>query len=261
MIALDNLNRSHETSTNQAETDRLTITSAHMKPEELVDDVIRRLRFVTKSRSDRELSVHFGYSPTAMTGKRNRGSVPYDECVQLALDRGISLDWLILGKGEPPAELTELASPVAGASQTALSGEDAEFVSVPLYDIQAAAGNGRLFEQERIKYYVHFRRDWLAREGLYPKDLACAEVHGDSMEPTLRDSDTVLINRARRSADGVFVLRMGEALRIKRLQWRADRSLRISSDNEIYAPELLHPDQLSQVEILGHCHWRAGKIY
>src|SRR5690606_30537135 len=133
--------------------------------------------------------------------------------------------------------------------------------SVPLYDIQAAAGNGRLFEAERIKYYVHFRRDWLFREGLYPKDLACIEVDGDSMEETLHDRDTVLVNRARVRGDGVYLLRMGEALRIKRLQWLADRSLRLSSDNERYAPEVILPEDLSQVEVLGHCHWRAGKIF
>lgn len=261
MTVLNRLDDRHDTSSSQPLGRSSFRTSMHKGNAERVDDVLKRLRFVTGVKSDRELSLRFGYSATAMTNKRQRGSVPYDECVQVAEERGISLDWLILGKGEPPAELAELASPVAGASQTALSGEDAEFVSVPLYDIQAAAGNGRLFEAERIKYYVHFRRDWLAREGLYPKDLACIEVDGDSMEETLHDRDTVLVNRARVRGDGVYLLRMGEALRIKRLQWLADRSLRLSSDNERYAPEVILPEDLSQVEVLGHCHWRAGKIF
>lgn len=196
-----------------------------------------------------------------MTNKRQRGSVPYDECVQVAEERGISLDWLILGKGEPPADLAVSTSPVAGASQTVLSEDDAEFVSIPLYDIQAAAGNGRFFDDERIKYYLHYRRDWIAAEGLYPKDLVAVEADGDSMLGTVDDGDTVLVNRARTTGDGVYLLRIGHALRIKRVQWLADRSLRISSDNEHYAPEVIHPEDLNQVEIIGRCHARSGKIY
>lgn len=231
-----------------------------MASPEQVDDVLKRLRFVTGAKSDRELSILFGYSPTAMTNKRQRGSIPYDECVQVACEKGVSLDWLVLGRGEPPAG-AGTQSPVVGVSRSGESAETGEFVSVPLYDIQAAAGAGRIFTDERIKYYLHFRRDWIAREGLYPKDLVAAEVAGDSMEKTLHDRDTVLINRALRTGDGVFMLRIGEALRIKRVQKLVDGSLRLSSDNEIYAPEVIHPENLNQVEILGHCHWRGGKIY
>lgn len=136
-----------------------------------------------------------------------------------------------------------------------------EFVEVPLYDIQAAAGNGRLFDEERIKYVLHFRRDWITQEGLFPKDLVAVEVVGDSMDGTLLEGDTVVVNQAVREGDGVFLLRLGEALRIKRVQRLTDGSLRLSSDNEFYAPEVVHPEQLTNVEIIGHCHWRGGRVY
>lgn len=254
------IKHSHKKRSNQPIARQSLASSVHMNSMPNVDDVLKRLRFVMGVSSDRELSTVFGYSPTAMTNRRSRGSIPYEECVRAAVEKGYSLDWLVLGRGPGPVDSDhpQEPNPVYAAAKR----EDSdEFVSVPLYDIQGAAGDGRLWQEERIKYFVHFRRDWLAREGLYAKDLVCVEVEGDSMEETLHDRDTVLVNRARLRGDGVYFLRMGEALRIKRLQWLADRSLRLSSDNEIYAPEIIGFENLSQVEILGHCHWRAGRIF
>ncbi|MCC5811340.1 MAG: LexA family transcriptional regulator [Ectothiorhodospiraceae bacterium] len=224
-------------------------------------EVIDRLKMVVGSKSDRELSLRLGYSTTGMTNKRARGSVPFEEAVAVALERDISLDWLILGRGEPPPGLGE-PPPMVGVTRPGeLQQEVSEFVSVPLYDLQAAAGNGRLFSEERVKYTLHFRREWVNQEGLYESNLVALEVTGDSMDGTLQEGDTVLINRAATEGDGVFLLRLGEALRIKRLQRLADGSLRLSSDNEFYAPEVVHPEQLGNVEIIGHCHWRGGRVY
>ncbi|RFA31320.1 hypothetical protein CAI21_01440 [Alkalilimnicola ehrlichii] len=222
-------------------------------------EVIARLMNAVGVRSERELSRWFGYGLTTITSKRQRGSIPYDECLRLAMERGISLDWLILGRGEPPADVAAPFEPLADVEEMATRAE--EFVDVPLYDLEAAAGAGRLFDEERIKHVLHFRRDWLASQGLFVKDLVALEVAGDSMADTLNDRDTVLVNRALRSGDGVYLLRMGEALRIKRVQWLADGSLRLSSDNDMYSPETIHLENLSQIEIIGHCHWRGGRVY
>lgn len=235
-----------------------------MDTKQLCVDVIARMRAVVDAKSDIELSAYFGGSKTLMSNKKQRGSVPYDEAVQLAIDKGISLDWLILGRGPAPSD-SYVDVPVMTSLKLSEPGRacelDDEFVSIPAYDIQAAAGAGRLFDAERIKHYVKFRRDWLASEGLYPKDLVAVDVIGDSMFPTLHDKDTVLVNRALRNGDGVFLLRMGDALRIKRVQRLSDGSLRLSSDNEMYAPEVIHLEQREQVEILGLCHARSGKIH
>ena len=62
------------------------------------------------------------------------------------------------------------------------------------------------------------------------------------------------------SAD--FVLRLGNALRIKRLQWLADGSLRISSDNPLYQPEHISPADLGEdFAIVGACHTKIGRVF
>ena len=157
------------------------------------------------------------------------------------------MDWLLFGEGEAERK-SELFV-------------DEDYVEIPLYDVEASAGAGCFFDVERIESHLKFRKDWLAREGLHAKDLVVIRVSGDSMEGTLADGDTVLIDRSRKKPDGVFAIRIGDALRIKRLQKMADGSLRVSSDNDLYQPELIHPENMDQVEIIGQCYWRGGKIF
>lgn len=173
--------------------------------------------------------------------------MPLEQCIKIAEQTGVSLDWLILGKGDPYQD-----EPSPGEIGVAL---------VPLYDVVASAGSGNFFDSENVRQYVPLDKQWMAREGLYSKDLSCLPIRGDSMTPGLIDGDIVLLNRARLNGDGVFVLRLGEALRIKRLQWLADGSLRISSDNPLYHAEHVRPDELGDdFAIIGACHTRIGRV-
>ena len=81
------------------------------------------------------------------------------------------------------------------------------------------------------------------------------------MEPTLQHGDIVLVNHEKTRGDGVFVVRMGNALRVKRLQWLANGDLRISSDNPIYQTEQITPAELAgDFDILGACHTRISRV-
>lgn len=46
---------------------------------------------------------------------------------------------------------------------------------------------------------ISFRRDWLNKKGYSPDKLIAIDVKGDSMEPTMSDGDTVVINTADRT--------------------------------------------------------------
>lgn len=199
---------------------------------------------------DKDVAGHFGIKQASVHNWRKRGTIPYDQCVQLRLEKGVSLDWLLLGLGE--GEIDEDYASGVG---------DQNYTEIPVYDVEASAGNGSFFDHEQIVSHLKFRNDWLAREGLHAKDLAAIRVAGDSMDGTLSDGDTVLIDCSRKKPDGVFAIRMGDALRIKRLQKMADGSLRVSSDNPIYQPEVIHPENMGQVEVIGQCCWRAGRVF
>ena len=217
------------------------------------EPILDRIKVILGFAQDKDVAGYFGVSPTSVYNWRKRGTIPYEECVRISVDKGVSLDWLILGAGsEGEGESSQ---------DQGFAVYDQFYVEVPLYDIRASAGDGSLFEEERIDTYLKFRRDWVSKEGLFEKDLVGVRVAGDSMDGTLQDGDMVLVNRARTQPDGVFLVRVGESLHIKRLQHRTDGAVRISSDNDLYEPEVVPPERLSQVEIIGHCHWRAGRVY
>ena len=95
-------------------------------------------------------------------------------------------------------------------------------VLVPLYDVPVSAGHGSFFDTENIIQQIPFDTEWL---------------------------------------DGVFVLRLNGALRIKRLQWLADGRLRISSDNPIYETEYVDPNTPpDDFAIIGFCHTKIGRV-
>ena len=138
-----------------------------------------------------------------------------------------------------------------------------EFVSLPVYDIAASAGPGALLEdaQETPLYYEFRPLDWLSgltRGGL--AELALVWVRGDAMEPTLRHNDQILVDRAQRapSNPGLFILRIGEEVVVKRLQWiMASQRVRVISDNERYETEEMSPSDLT---ILGRVVWLGREI-
>lgn len=63
--------------------------------------VLIRMKQVTASSTDSALSNALGVSPQTLSSWKMRDSVPYSICVDLAAKHGLSLDWLLLGEGQP----------------------------------------------------------------------------------------------------------------------------------------------------------------
>jgi phage repressor protein C with HTH and peptisase S24 domain len=136
-------------------------------------------------------------------------------------------------------------------------------IAVPRLDIGASAGPGSLPGQEAPRGHVTFEAAWLRR--LVPgsaAQLSMIRVEGDSMEPTLADGDEIFVDRgdcADRLRDGIYVLRLDDALIVKRVALNpATRRLSISSDNPAY-PGWPDCDQAS-VDIVGRVVWAGRKI-
>lgn len=62
-------------------------------------DVVDRLRGIYGVTSDTELGRHLRTGTSTVSNWRQRNSVPFTQCVTAALERGVSLDWLVLGRG------------------------------------------------------------------------------------------------------------------------------------------------------------------
>ena len=137
-----------------------------------------------------------------------------------------------------------------------------EYVLIPQYQVRASAGSGALGDSETpvasIAFQAGFVRD-LA--GSPPDALALLTVEGDSMLPTLTDGDQILIDThdQGRLRDGIYVLRVDDALLVKRLSPNpATRRITIRSDNDAYPS---WPDcDPAAIHIIGRVVWMGRKL-
>ncbi|WP_157958285.1 LexA family transcriptional regulator [Salinicola sp. CR57] len=157
--------------------------------------------------------------------------------------------------------LTGLRSHPDKSDALALNGSVNDALPVPMYDIEAAAGAGRLFDAETIQSTFYLPVELFEAEGVDPAQVVGVTARGDSMGDTIRDREQVLVNRAQRTPDGVFLLRMGDELRLKRVQRVAGGAWILISDNPAYERELIKPEDLGGVEIIGQAWRKVGRVF
>lgn len=64
-----------------------------------VTAVLDRLKEHFGVTKDAELARELGTSPQTLSSWRQRNSIPYAMCVDLSMEQGVSLDWLLYGEG------------------------------------------------------------------------------------------------------------------------------------------------------------------
>lgn len=172
--------------------------------------------------------------------------------VALARAADVNLQWLMTGQG--PMESSAGApqrEPIIGAET---------LTRVALY-APNGAGSGSATAQASpgILTGVAFCKSWLGRQGLDAQHLVAAVIRGNSMEPTIRNGDNVLIDLGMREVqDGdIYAFRDGDALMIKRLQRQLGGKLRMISDNAQY-PVIELP--VNAVDVIGRVVWRGSVL-
>lgn len=109
--------------------------------------------------------------------------------------------------------------------------------TVELQEIDLAYGMGGTFLDDiPVKAEtMRFTRDWLRNfTNSPPEHLFFARGAGDSMAPTILDSDMVLVDRSQdtpRMGDQIWAIAFGGVGMIKRLRPHPDGTVRILSDN------------------------------
>lgn len=133
-----------------------------------------------------------------------------------------------------------------------------EWIEVPRIQVEAAAGNGAITRDEPMFDSFRFSRRWLREHGLEGASLSAITVLGDSMEPLLNDGDEILVDTAQRALrDGIHVVRIGDALMVKRLAAAAPGRVVLLSQNYAYPPREV---ALADIEIVGRVVWKSGRL-
>ncbi len=176
--------------------------------------------------------------------------------VALAAACGVSLDWLASGNGSPNNDALPSTS-----SLPAPSGDG--HVMIPRYDVRASAGSGTPVDQEDMLGLVSFEEMFLRRQlGLCPETLVTLEATGDSMQPTIRDGDLLLVDTANNGIqDGrIYVLSLGGFLIVKRLQVQSTGDIALISDNDRYPPQVISPSERDPLRVIGRVVYQAGPV-
>lgn len=143
----------------------------------------------------------------------------------------------------------------------------AGYVYLPLDDIAAAAGGGRIPpDRVDVPNELAFKEDWIRHVlRASPDDLRLAHVEGDSMVPDLNPSDIFLYNRRETTAarEGIYFLRMEDALLVKQLQRLPGGVIRVISRNPAYSPFEIDVAKLNEPEsfaIIGRVVWHCRRL-
>ena len=127
-------------------------------------------------------------------------------------------------------------------------------IAVPRYALAASAGPGALVGEEQRALPFRFDARFLAGLGVRRDAASLIEVKGDSMQPTLIDGDTILVDHARRSIaprGGVYAIRLDDMLGVKRRR-AIGCEVEVASDNAAYAT-VVCPEVA--VEVIGRVVW------
>lgn len=135
-------------------------------------------------------------------------------------------------------------------------------VLIPEFDIRAAAGYGFIIDEETVKDQWPFARSYLNELRIQPSSAVIIEVGGDSMEPTLRSTDRVMVDTGdtNPARPGVFLVWDSGAAVVKRVELipaTEPAQFRLSSDNPHHGEYEVRADM---VNVVGRVVWFARRL-
>ncbi|MGI6247775.1 MAG: XRE family transcriptional regulator [Pseudochelatococcus sp.] len=205
-------------------------------------DIGRRIRFLFERLGGQKAAAATDKSIRSLQRYFSGAEPPASVVKALAKATGVSADWILFGGDEPTLQ----PSGTGGGNQ---------FVYVPKFEAaDAARGIGQDNSQSSA---IAMRESWLRGIGTDPRHACLLAFGGDSMEPTIRDGDLLLIDRSVGQIidHGIYVLLVGGRLLVKRVQLRHDGSLVLRNDNPAYEIETVSAEDAGRLVIEGRVRW------
>lgn len=159
------------------------------------------------------------------------------------------------------AKAKALLDAAGEAYGSAINPSDKPFVSLPLYEIKDAVNAVSATGKGRATYdMLQFSTAWMQRKlNASPSDLFQIIVDDESMTPTLRPGDTILLDRraTEPSREGIYILNMNGVPLVKRLQILPGGIVKVVSDNSAYETFTIPQSEINARDftILGRVVW------
>lgn len=229
--------------------------------------IFDRLKDATGARTDTELAHSIGLRQSSISSAKSKKEIPPSWVVEIAKRFNVSIDWLLFGIGEKTLGVPRIA-PVEAQNPDIIPEGEPQWMSpeaaprmgyslIPKVKARLSAGTGSLETEGEIIGRYAFKTDFLHRKG-HPSTMVLMDVAGDSMEPVLMDSDTVLIDESQNEiiAGGLFAVGIEQEVYVKYLH-RIPGKLVLRSKNPDYDPIEVDMDgEISDaVRIIGRVVW------
>ena len=234
------------------------------------DGIGGRLEIVRGKTSIKKFGEEYGAAAnTVRAYEKGESSPPVNYLLRICSGEKVSPDWLIHGKGGQ-FDLNQILSDDNKLAQTenntdtiyidenglvaipGLKNPDIEdFYFLPLVETRLSAGAGSFVLSEAVETYYAFRKSFINRIATSHRNVVLACATGNSMERTIFDGDTIMIDTGRRSIeDGkLFAMRFGETIAVKRLSLLPNNRVIVISDNkEEYAP---YEANIKDIHVIG----------
>ncbi len=220
----------------------------------MTKNINKRIRISRKSRgfTQKYLATMLNISLPSMnhyeTGKRIPNA---DLLAKLAEIVECDPGWLLTGKDQ---KITKSL-----ATSPAMEG----FILVPRYNIPS--GKNSTIHSEQIVDHLAFKAAWVQKElGADPKSLLLIHAMGDTMEPTIRSGDLLLVDRSKSTikGDGIYLINLDNGLMVKRVECLlGGSSAIIRGDNTAVSREqTVSSTEIKKLHILGQIVWVGSKI-
>jgi transcriptional regulator with XRE-family HTH domain len=156
---------------------------------------------ITQSRTAKslkkiDLAKLLGVSPATITQWESGATkeIKGENLTNLCRELGVSPEWILYG------DLLENAAKLFPGAMRVVVADDSssDFYQIPIVKLRLRAGlTGVQTEPDnRDMGSMGVPRKWADREGYNPDKLIAMQVKGESMEPTLYEDDTIIVNLA-----------------------------------------------------------------
>lgn len=189
-------------------------------------DIYDRLKLYFEAKTDKELADFLEMNLNTLKTWIQREKVPYEKLHSITQNETVSFNWLLTGKG------------------TMFINEDSQHSMDTMCELnklpqKVSAGHGEECHDEECEVFLVPKS--LFRTPIKPDEYAVMEVMGDSMEPTITDGNYVIFKKiVDFEGDGLYIIRKGNDLFVKRIIKEMDGSILIKSDNKNY-PDMTPP--------------------
>lgn len=227
--------------------------------------------------TQKQLAEQIGVSGRGYQGYEDGRSVPGGEAIGRFVKLGLNANWLLTGEGDMLLSKLQSVTYDIGLPKEGLSVREsttAAYATIKTSEYVAITGGENVHASAGDVIYgktaqsvgaaLMFRKDWIHSElNANPSDLCLVDVKGNSMEPTLRAGDSILIDLRARTPDyeGMYLLKMGQMLLLKNLQALPGAKVQVNSDNPAFEPFTINLSDLgNEIAILGRVVWTGRRL-